>query len=62
MSKTKTVKYSLTFLGEIEIPADIEWDDEAILNKIEENYYNKGLNFNYVNDIEYEVNNHGYRN
>lgn len=56
MEKTKTVKYSLTFLGEIEIPADMEWDNEFILEKIRENYYNQGFDFDYVNDVEYEVN------
>ena len=56
MGKIKTVKYSLTFLGEIEVPADIEWDNEAIIDKIREDYYDKGFNFDYVNDVEYEVN------
>ena len=55
MKKTKTLRYSLTFLGEIEIPADIEWDNEAIIDKIREDYYDKGFNFDYVNDVEYEV-------
>ena len=55
MEKQKIVRYSLTILGEIEIPADEEWNEEYIRDKIAEDYYDNGLSIRNVNDIEYEV-------
>ena len=55
MEKQKTVRYSLTILGEIEIPADKEWNEEYIIDEITKDYYNNGLSIRNINDIEYEV-------
>jgi hypothetical protein len=52
MSKNKKRNKSITFVDE----------KDFSISTAQEDYYNKGLNFNYVNDIEYEVNNYGHKN
>lgn len=48
---TKEIRYSLTFLGTIEIPENAT--DEEIRDAIKEDYYNHGFDFDYVNDVEW---------
>lgn len=47
----KTINYSLTFLGNIEVFDNAT--DEDILDAIKEAYYDQGFNFEYVNDVKW---------
>ena len=52
----KVIRYSLTFLGTIEL-ADFEENitDSQIQSLIAEHYYDQGFDIEYANDVEYEV-------
>ena len=51
----KIVRYSMTFLGEVEIDDELVNDDAAIVDEIRRDYYDKGFDAYAANDIEYEV-------
>ena len=52
----KVIRYSLTFLGTIEL-ADFEENltDSQIKSLIAEHYYDQGFDIEFANDVEYEV-------
>ena len=52
----KVIRYTLTFLGTIEL-ADFEENltDSQIQSLIAEHYYDQGFDIEYANDIEFEV-------
>ena len=52
---TKTIQYSVTILGSIEIPEDKLNDEQYIMNKISDDYFEIGGDIGYANDVEYEV-------
>ena len=47
----KTIRYSLTFLGTIEVPDNTT--DEEVYDYIREDYYSQGFDFDYVNDVDW---------
>ena len=47
----KTIRYSLTFLGTIEVSDNAT--DEEVYDYIREDYYNQGFDFDYVNDVDW---------
>lgn len=47
----KIIRYSLTFLGAIEVPDNAT--DEEVYDYIREDYYNQGFDFDYVNDVDW---------
>lgn len=49
----KTIKYSLTFLGEMEVEDDVELTYEELRDYLM-NEYQLGLDIEDVNDIEWE--------
>ena len=52
----KVIRYSLTFLGTIELD-DFEENltDSQIKELIAEHYYDQGFDIEYANDVEYDV-------
>lgn len=48
----KTIRYSLTFLGELEIPDNLS--DPDIKDEIARDWYERGFDIQNVNDIEWE--------
>lgn len=54
----KYINYALTFIGRVEVDEDClpgPLTDEMAREIIKDKYYNDGFNFDYVNDVEYEV-------
>lgn len=52
----KTIRYSLTFLGEVEVDDTFDTtDQEMVKDKICSDYYERGFDFDNVNDVELEV-------
>ena len=52
---TKTVRYSITVLGSIEIPEDRTNDEQYIMDRIADDYFECGGDIRFANDVEYEV-------
>ena len=52
---TKTVRYSITVLGSIEIPEDRTNDEQYIMDRIADDYFEYGGDIGYAHDVEYEV-------
>ena len=48
----RTIKYTLTILGEIEVAEGA--NDDAILSAIAEDYESMECDMEYVNDVEWE--------
>jgi hypothetical protein len=55
MAKTKTIRYSITVLGTIEVFGDESLSEQQIMDLIADDYFQCGGNIEYVNDVEYEV-------
>ena len=54
----KYINYALTFVGRVEVDEDCfpsPLTDEMAREIIKDKYYNDGFNFDYVNDVEYEI-------
>ena len=51
----KEIKYSLTFLGIIEIPDDADTSDEAVRELIAEDCKNMECDIRFANDIDWSV-------
>lgn len=55
MEKTKTVKYTISIEGEVEIPAGEEWDRDFVRDTIFRDYYDNGLSIRNISNVEWEV-------
>lgn len=51
----KVIRYSLTFLGTIELDENEQLTESQIQSLIAEDYYNAGFDIENANDIEYEI-------
>lgn len=55
MEKTKTVKYTIFIEGEVEIPAEEEWNEDFVREAIFRDYYDNGLSIRNISNVEWEV-------
>lgn len=55
MAKTKTIRYSITVLGEIEVFGDESLSEQQIMDLIADDYFQIGGDIEFANDVEYEV-------
>lgn len=51
----KVIRYNLSFLGTIELDENDDPTEQQILDMIADDYYQYGGKIEYVNDIDYDV-------
>ena len=51
----KTIKYSITILGEIEVFGDETLTEQNVMDLIADDYFQIGGDIEFANDVEYEV-------
>lgn len=52
---SKTIRYSITVLGIIELDENDNPTEQQIMDMIADDYFQTGGNIEFANDVEYEV-------